>query len=201
MARDRPYLSTRFFKAAGTLLLAGSLPLAAQDITPADTRDLSLLNLHTGETLTVTYKEGNRYVPDALRDINHILRDHRRNEAHPINPETLDRLHEVGQAIKQRYPDKTIVFEVISGYRSPMTNTALRKNGGEQAEKSRHMIGDAIDVRVKGISTRELRDIAWCTGSGGTGYYAEDGFVHIDSGRQRFWPGNWNPQKIQCQDI
>ncbi|MCM2344942.1 MAG: DUF882 domain-containing protein, partial [Alphaproteobacteria bacterium] len=116
-------------------------------------------------------------------------------------PLTLDRLHDVGEVIKQRYPQRAVVFEVISGYRSPLTNTALRRNGGEQAEQSRHMIGDAIDMRVNGISTRELRDIVWCTGSGGTGYYANDGFVHIDSGRQRFWPAGWNPHTIKCQDI
>lgn len=194
-------LKRHFYQATGIALLASALPLAAQTVPPHEGQELSLHNLHTGETLTITYKQGDRHLPEALVQINHLLRDHRRDEVHPINPETLDRLHHVGQVIQQRYPGKIIVFEVISGYRAPLTNTALRRQGGEQAEKSRHMIGDAIDIRVNGISTRELRDIAWCTGSGGTGYYAEDGFVHIDSGRQRFWPAGWNPQQIPCQDI
>lgn len=201
MASGLSYLKQHFYHVAGVALLASAVPLAAQTGNQEADQTLSLHNLHTGETLTVTYKKGDRYLPEALTQINHILRDHRRDEVNTINPLTLDRLHDVGEVIKQRYPQRDVVFEVISGYRSPLTNTALRRNGGEQAEQSRHMIGDAIDMRVNGISTRELRDIVWCTGSGGTGYYANDGFVHIDSGRQRFWPAGWNPHTIKCQDI
>lgn len=191
-------LRTIFMKASAPVVLASALglPAMAQDID--DTQTLSLHNLHTEESLTVTYKVNDRYIPEALEKINHLLRDHRRDESTEINPQTLDRLHDIGEEVKERYPDVTVTFEVISGYRAPETNSALRSNGGGQAQKSRHMEGDAIDMRIPGVSTKALRDIAWCTGTGGTGYYAQDGFIHIDSGRQRFWPAGWDPQKIKC---
>lgn len=198
MTKNWSFLRSAFLKASAPVVLAGFLagPAAAQD--NDNIQELSLVNLHTNESLTVTYKSNGLYIPEALEKINVLLRDHRQNETTTINPATLDRLHDIGQVIAERYPDTPIVFEVISGYRSPATNNALRKKGGAQASQSLHMAGDAIDMRVPGISTKALRDIAWCTGSGGTGYYAQDGFVHIDTGRQRFWPAGWDPHQIKC---
>lgn len=188
-------LKNKFLRACGPLVLA-ALPMVAQADEPQ--QSLSLLNLHTKESLNVTYKRNGQYVPEALARISHLLRDHRKNEETAISPQTLDRLHAIGEVVRIKYPHIPIKFEIISGYRTPGTNQALKSNGGSQATKSRHMIGDAIDMRVPGVSTKALRDIAWCTGSGGTGYYAHDGFVHIDSGNKRFWPEGWNPHDIRC---
>jgi|JI10StandDraft_1071094.scaffolds.fasta_scaffold71908_3 uncharacterized protein YcbK (DUF882 family) len=191
----------QFLKAGAPALLAGILAGSALAQDSSQEKSLSLTNLHTKESLTVIYKTGDFYIPQALERINHLLRDHRSHQTATINPKTLDRLHEIGETIKIVYPHVPVHFEIISGYRAPETNQALREKGGGQAQKSRHMTGDAIDMRVPGLTTKALRDIAWCTGSGGTGYYADDGFIHIDSGNRRFWPGTWSPQQVKCQDI
>ena len=78
-------------------------------------------------------------------------------------------------------------YEVISGYRSPATNAKLRAAGHAVAEKSQHMEGHAMDVRLKGCSLTKLRDLALAAGRGGVGFYPRSNFVHIDTGRVRSW--------------
>ena len=79
------------------------------------------------------------------------------------------------------------MYEVISGYRSPKTNSMLRKKGSGVAKRSLHMEGKAIDIRLTGLKTRELRDIARSLQQGGVGYYPESDFVHLDTGKVRCW--------------
>jgi uncharacterized protein YcbK (DUF882 family) len=55
------------------------------------------------------------------------------------------------------------------------------------AQKSQHLEGRAIDVRLRGVDTRELRNTALQLGRGGVGYYAQSDFVHVDTGRVRSW--------------
>ena len=79
-------------------------------------------------------------------------------------------------------------FEIISGYRSPVTNSMLRKTGGGGvAKRSLHMDGRAIDIRLIGVDTAHLRDAALALGVGGVGYYPESDFLHIDTGPVRSW--------------
>ena len=78
-------------------------------------------------------------------------------------------------------------FEVISGYRSPRTNEALRGQGGGVARKSLHMQGRAIDVRLTDVPSDKLRDAAISLKRGGVGYYRQSDFVHLDTGRFRTW--------------
>lgn len=177
--------------------LAFNTASAAPTNTPAE-QSLHLHNLHTKETINVVYKRDGKYVPAGLQQINRLLRDHRRNEETQINPKTLDRLYDIGQAVKRYSPGIRIKFEIISGYRALQTNNALRAAGGAQGKDSQHTHGNAIDFRIPGVSTETSRDVAWCTGSGGVGYYKQDGFVHIDTARKRFWPANWNPAHINC---
>ena len=82
-------------------------------------------------------------------------------------------------------------YEIISGYRSPASNAKLRSRSAQSgvAEKSLHMQGKAMDVRLKGVSTATLRDLALAAGRGGVGYYERSNFVHIDTGRVRKWVG------------
>jgi uncharacterized protein YcbK (DUF882 family) len=84
----------------------------------------------------------------------------------------------------------SVTFQVVSSYRTPATNEALRDAGGTQAEHSQHMLGKAMDIRVSGVSTAELRNLATCLKGGGVGFYAEDKFVHVDVGRVRYWPSH-----------
>jgi uncharacterized protein YcbK (DUF882 family) len=148
-------------------------------------RVLSFFNTHTGERLRTPYCCNGEYQPDALKEINYILRDFRANEVKPIDPKLLDLLHELGGTLETDQP-----FHIISGYRSPHTNTLLQARGGAQsgvASRSLHMVGKAIDIRVPGVKLDHLRAAARSLKLGGVGYYPSSNFVHVDTGRVRFW--------------
>jgi uncharacterized protein YcbK (DUF882 family) len=148
-------------------------------------RVLSFFNTHTGERLRTAYCCDGRYEPDALKAIDYILRDFRANEVKPIDPKLLDLLHELGGTTEADQP-----FHIISGYRSPHTNALLRARGGSDtgvATRSLHMVGKAIDIRVPGVKLDHLRAAARSLKLGGVGYYPSSNFVHVDTGRVRFW--------------
>lgn len=146
-------------------------------------RSLSLLNTHTGERLKeVVYWEQGSYLPDALNHLNYVLRDHRTNDVHPIDPITLDLMAAIFRKVGARRP-----FEIISGYRSPQTNRALRKKSSGVAKNSYHMKGKAIDLRLPGVPLKVVHKAALDLRMGGVGYYPKSDFVHIDSGRVRSW--------------
>ena len=149
----------------------------------ADERSLSLLNTHTGESLQkVVYWEQGSYVPDALEHLNHVLRDHRTDEVHSIDPITLDLMAAISRKVNVKRP-----FEIISGYRSSQTNQALRKISPGVAKNSYHMQGKAVDLRLPGVPLKVLRKAALELRMGGVGYYPRSNFVHIDSGKVRTW--------------
>lgn len=145
-------------------------------------RALALRNLHTGESLYRVYWEDGRFVPDALRDIDWVLRDHRTDQVHEIDRRLLQLL----SALHSRL-DTTEPFEIISGYRSPATNALLQATTTGVAANSLHPRGMAIDIRVPGRPLRRLRAAALALRRGGIGYYPESDFVHIDVGRVRRW--------------
>ena len=114
-----------------------------------------------------------------------MLRDFRQNEVKPIDPQLLDLLFELGGTLETDQP-----FHVISGYRSPHTNQMLRERGGSDtgvATKSLHMVGKAIDIRVPGVKLDDLRAAAKSLKLGGVGFYPSSNFVHLDTGRVRYW--------------
>lgn len=157
--------------------------LARFSLTGMQERSLSLLNTHTGERLKeVVYWEHGDYVLDALANLNHVLRDHRTNEVHPIDPMTLDLMAAISRKVGAKHP-----FEIISGYRSPKTNNLLRGKSNGVAKNSYHMQGKAVDLRLPGVSLKTVRKAALDLRMGGVGYYPKSGFVHIDSGRVRSW--------------
>lgn len=184
-------LDRRAFLGAGVAVAAAALApgrVSAAPATPAakaPERVLSLFNTHTGERLKVAYCCGGRYQPDALAQINHILRDFRANEVRAIDPKLLDLLHELGGTLETDQP-----YHVISGYRSPNTNALLRARGGAHsgvASGSLHQAGKAIDIRLPGVKLDHLRGAARSLKIGGVGYYPSSNFVHVDTGRVRYW--------------
>ena len=167
----------------GVAGLAGFTPLRRAWATPtAEARTLSLYHIHTAETLKVTYREHGDLLPDALAEIKHFLRDFRNEQTHDIDVPLLDQLHDLYAAFGERGR-----FEVISGYRSPATNAALRHVTTGVAEHSLHILGKAIDIRLTSAATKDLRTAAIGLKRGGVGYYPESNFVHVDTGPFRTW--------------
>jgi uncharacterized protein YcbK (DUF882 family) len=142
-----------------------------------------MLHTHTGERLDVTYSLRGVPLPDALSEIDRFLRDFRTGDVHPIDPGVLDVLWSVAEWTGR--PLGT--FEIVSGYRSPRTNEQLRAAGGGVARHSMHLEGKAIDLRLEGVATEHVRDVALALRRGGVGFYPESDFVHVDTGRVRRW--------------
>lgn len=159
--------------------MAVAAPAHAQD------RTLSFKQIHTGETLTVTFKRNGRYDAEGLKRINYILRDWRRNESTSMDPALLDLIWEVRQAVGSKAP-----IHVLSGYRSPVTNATLRSRSSGVAQSSLHMSGRALDFYLPDVPLQTLRETALKYQRGGVGYYPTSGspFVHLDTGNPRHWP-------------
>jgi uncharacterized protein YcbK (DUF882 family) len=175
-------VTRRSLLAAGAGLVGSALAASPAFAQAMGGRALSFTNLHTGETLTAEYWQGGAYAPDALAAIDHVLRDHRTGDVHPIDPRLLDLLHDLSAALEARNP-----FQVISGYRSPQSNAALADASSGVARGSLHMQGMAIDVALAHAPLPLLRQAALDLGRGGVGYYPDPGFVHVDVGRVRRW--------------
>jgi uncharacterized protein YcbK (DUF882 family) len=147
-------------------------------------REVSLYCVHTGERATVEYYDRGRYQTDALRHIARLLRDHRTDEVHPIDPALLDAVHQLSVTLGTRSP-----LHVVSGYRCEATNEWLRETGYGVAEHSFHTRGRAVDFFLPGRALRDIRRAALRTRAGGVGYYPASGFVHVDTGPVRTWTG------------
>ena len=156
----------------------------ARALRPGVSRVIELANTHTAETLRVAYRCATGLVPDALSRLQWLLRDHRANESAPIDPLLFDQLAALAAdaGVAPRY-------QIISGYRSPLTNLRLAAGGHGVATRSLHMVGKAIDVRLEVVGCDALRDLAMAAAEGGVGYYAKSDFVHLDTGRVRTWAG------------
>lgn len=174
-----------FLKMGALAAVAGLSPVpsfGALDSVSSPVRRLSLYHTHTGETLDVAYCVRERYCPEALQSINHILRDHRTGEIASIDPGLLDLLHALSRRVGTPSP-----FHIISGYRSPVTNAKLRDRSRNVARYSLHMAGRAVDIRLPGFDLSSLRRAALDLKRGGVGFYPGSHFVHVDVGRVRFW--------------
>jgi uncharacterized protein YcbK (DUF882 family) len=169
-----------FLMSCGAVVMTATPAMA--EIPDSSSRTLSFDNLHTGERLDAQYWAEGAYEEGALREIEYLLRDFRTDEVHPIDRRLLDVLYGV-----RRLMESDAAFAVISGYRSPTTNAALRAANAGVAEHSLHMQGMAIDIRLPGRDLSLLRDAARALRSGGVGYYPASDFVHVDTGRVRQW--------------
>lgn len=163
-------------------LTVPSLAAAGFRIAHAPPRSLSIYNLHTAEKLSVVYWEGGRYLPDALSQIDYIMRDYRANALKPIKRGLLDLLVRINAALDTRAP-----FNLISGYRTPETNAMLHNRSEGVAAHSLHIEAMAADVAVPGCPLATLHSVAVALGGGGVGYYPRSDFVHVDIGRIRYW--------------
>src|SRR3954454_7508662 len=82
--------------AAAAAVVPSKAAAASTGAVKAPERVLWVFNTHTGDRLNPPYCTGGSSHPDALRDLNFILRDSRANEIKPIDPRVFDLLHELG---------------------------------------------------------------------------------------------------------
>lgn len=166
---------------AALSLLAVSAVTAAQ----AETRVLKFYNLHTKEKASFAYKRNGRYDRAELKKINWFLRDWRKSEPTNMDPRLMDVIWEA-----YRQSGSRASINVISGYRSPGTNSLLRSRSSGVAKKSQHTLGKALDFQIPDVPLARMREIGLKMQVGGVGYYPRSGspFVHFDVGNARHWP-------------
>ncbi|MCC7272345.1 MAG: DUF882 domain-containing protein [Alphaproteobacteria bacterium] len=145
-------------------------------------RAVHLYSVNTGERVKAPYWQNGRYIGETMKTISRIMRDHRSGEQHRIDPLLIDALCAMQMRLGASKP-----IEIISGYRSPESNEALRLAGYGVAEHSYHMQGKAVDIRVPGYRVSQLSKMAKMMRRGGVGTYGSGNFVHIDTGPIRYW--------------
>ncbi len=165
--------------ALGAALLPGQ---ALASLSTSRPRILTLNNLHTGESLKTEFFNGKSYNKEELARLNHFFRDFRENLVKGIDPHLFDQLYRLQMMLGTRKP-----VQLISGYRSPATNNALRASSKGVAKNSYHTRGQAMDFHIEGIALSNVRKAALAMRSGGVGYYPRSNFVHIDTGPVRHW--------------
>jgi len=184
-SRRRMLIATGTLAGAAALWARSSISAANPEPAPNPSpRRIALLNLHTGERLEIEYFRDGAYAAAALAAIEVLLRDFRNGEKHAIDPKLMDYLVDV--AAKLSAPP---AYSVISGYRSPETNERLHERSSGVSQRSLHMQGCAIDVRMTGVDCANLAASAQGLKRGGVGYYRASNFVHLDTGAFRTWRG------------
>ncbi len=172
------------FGLGSLLLLAGAG--SVHDATALnETRTLSFHHTHSGEDLTVTFKRDGRYDEESLKKLNHFLRDWRSQDQTTMDRHLFDILWEVYRDVDGRKP-----IQIISAYRSPATNSMLRRRSSGVARFSQHMLGHAMDFYIPDVPLENIRAAGLRLQRGGVGFYPTSGspFVHLDTGSVRHWP-------------
>lgn len=144
---------------------------------------LHLFHTHTGERLDIVFRRGDEYAPEAIAKLDYFLRDHRTGEVRHFDPRIYDVLEELTHAVG--YPSGQI--DIVCGYRTPWSNEFLRARTDGVAKNSLHLRAEAIDLRMPGVDTSQLRGAALSLHRGGVGYYPHSDFIHVDIGRVRQW--------------
>ena len=161
-----------------------------------ETRTLSFHHTHSGEDLTITFKRNGRYDEEALKQLNHYLRDWRTQEQTVMDRHLFDILWEVYRDVDGKQP-----IQIVSAYRSPATNAMLRRRSAHSgvARFSQHMLGHAMDIYIPGVPLEQIRFAGLRLQRGGVGFYPSSGspFVHLDTGSIRHWPRMTHDQLVK----
>lgn len=147
-----------------------------------DIRRLKMYSGRTGERIDMLYWIDGEYVPEALAEINHFMRDWRTGTTINIDTRTIDIM-----AASHNMLDTDSPYLMLSGYRSPGTNSMLRSKSRGVARNSLHMQGQAADLRLEGRSVAQIARAAMSCSAGGVGKYTRSNFVHMDCGPVRVW--------------
>lgn len=161
----------------------GLLPQPAlAALTTPRPRILRFDNLHTGETLKAEFFDGRRYNKSELARLNYLFRDFRQNKIKTIDPKLFDQIY-----LLQMLMGTNKSVQLVSGYRSLMTNNMLRQASGGVAKQSYHTRGQAMDFHIDGVQLAHIRKAALKMRAGGVGFYPKSNFIHIDTGPVRTW--------------
>lgn len=159
-----------FSKAAGFLRGSG------------DIRRIKMYSGRTGERIDMIYWIEGDYIKDALKEVNNFMRDWRTNDVISIDARTIDIM-----AAAHNLMDVSEPYMLLSGYRSPATNSMLRSKSRGVAKNSLHMVGQAADLRLQSRSVSQMAKAASICRAGGVGRYSSSNFVHMDCGPVRTW--------------
>ncbi|AUC55237.1 Tat pathway signal protein [Sagittula sp. P11] len=169
--------------AATTLAAAPTYSNAAGFLRGAgDIRRLRMYSGRTGERIDMIYWIEGQYLADAIKEINYFMRDWRTNDVKNIDARTIDIC-----TAAHRLLDCSEPYMLISGYRSPKTNAMLRSKSSGVAKNSRHLRGEAADLRLSSRSVNQMAKAAMACHGGGVGRYSGSNFVHMDCGPVRSW--------------
>jgi len=165
-------------------IITGAAMMSQSEIlaSAGEKKTLKLYNVHLNKTFYAPFFEKNYYKLSGLFEVNKAFVDYRAKEMTRIDVKLVNLMYEIKQHIGY---DKQ--FNIVSGYRSPATNAALRKSHEGVAKNSYHIKGKAVDIYVPNVSLKKLKDIAVGLGKGGVGYYPSSNFVHVDVGPVRTW--------------
>jgi uncharacterized protein YcbK (DUF882 family) len=164
------------------VLLAAMPALAQERFYFGGDGTLRMSNAHFPETLDVRYRDADgRYDEEAMARIARFFRSRTDGRSGPMSL----RLIELLDYVEDHYQPRRLVL--VSGYRSPEFNQALRASGRRVAQASMHTEGMAADVQPVGLDLRRLWDQLRREQLGGVGLYQSEGFVHLDTGKPRFW--------------
>ncbi len=175
----RSFLTRSSMAAVGALLLPSTQSVASMMSTE---RTLSFHNVHTDEELTIRCCPEKDYDRETRLRFSSLLRDHHADEVREMDAGLIDIFFALSA-----FTGSNGTFKILSGYRSPETNSWLRRFSHGVAEHSMHIEGKAVDIRMDDLSTREIRQAGMALAMGGVGYYPRSDFVHLDTGRIRHW--------------
>ena len=184
----KPVISRRALLGAFAASTVAAAPVAANAFGllrgAGDIRKIAMYNGRTGESIDMVYWINGDYIRPALEEINFFMRDWRRDEVYQIDTRTIDVMAAAHNLLETNEP-----YTLLSGYRSPATNAMLRANSRGVARNSRHMQGEAADLRLSSRSVNQVARAAAACEAGGVGRYSGSNFVHMDCGPVRTWGG------------
>jgi uncharacterized protein YcbK (DUF882 family) len=137
----------------------------------------------SGEWIESTYWSDGQLIEQAYAELSWFMRDRVVNRAVGMNPVLLDVAYGITGWLTYFGVHSSLVL--TSGHRDRVRNAQIEG----AAKNSLHITGDAMDVRIPGISTLQLARFGRWLGAGGVGWYPSKDFTHLDRGRLRSWRG------------
>ena len=150
---------------------------------PQRSFSLNLRNTNTSETYAYKIKASffnNELNYDML---DYFFRDWRENKTIKMDRGVIKNFLKVCESLLGS--DRELQVDITSGFRTKKTNEKLRRNSYNVAKNSMHLVGRAIDFRIRDRSISNLEEAAEKLTPGGLGIYSA--FIHIDTGPFRRW--------------